>query len=177
MPDNTTASLPNTEWEYLHKRRFDIRLRCLTNRFYQQDRARVHELREGLVKAASLIAGSVAIAAIGNPDIVRWCAAVVFCGTAASLVFGWGPKARDAGRRAAEWTSLERDIEAAGERRFTEVQVDTWAARCNEIENGEPAPNKVLLERTYRRACQSLGVQAATGGPLGANWRPYVVLP
>lgn len=171
----TDHPLPDTEWAYLHRVRHDLKMRVLMNRLYQQERARRMELREGGVKAASLIAGSVAVAAVTTPDIVRACAAVIFAGTAASLVFGWGNKARDAGRRAAEWIALDRDIAAAGERHFTEVQLNAWMARCNEIEAGEPAANEVLLECCYRKAAEALGVKPAEGG--APTWRPVFVLP
>lgn len=163
------------EWTYLCGRHHALRMRVLINRMYQQERSRRMELREGVVKAASLIAGSVALAAVADTSVVRACAAVIFAGTAASLVFAWGNKARDAGRRAVEWTALDGDIAAAGERHFTEDQINLWSARCNEIEAGEPAANAVLLERCYRRATESLGGRPTPGGP--PTWRPVIVLP
>lgn len=56
--------LPQHEWEYLCSRRLQIRIRSLTNRLYQQDRQRIMELREGLVKAASIAAGSAAFSTL-----------------------------------------------------------------------------------------------------------------
>jgi hypothetical protein len=173
-----SASTDNdAEWSYLCKRRTDLKIRSLTNRIYQQERQRIMELREGAVKAASLIAGSVALFRLVDPQILTACLAVIFVGTACSLVFSWGTKARDAAKRASEWMSLDRDIEAAGERTFTEPQLDGWSARCNEIESGEPAPNKVLLERSYLRACEALGCEAPEGGPRFAGWRPVLLVP
>lgn len=115
------------------------------------------ETREGLVKVASLLAGSVALANVASPSVVRWAAAVIFCGTAASLVFAWGAKARDAARRSSDWAALERDIDSAGERHFTEVMLDAWTARCSEIEASEPKANERMLESSYSDACESLG--------------------
>ena len=167
--------MDTSEWDYLHKRRFDIRLRARMNRLYQQLRQATMELREGAVKVASLLAGSAAIAQVTNAGVVQAAAAVIFAGTAATLVFGWGPKARDAARRGSEWVALERDIEAAGERSFTEPQLDAWAARCNDIEASEPAPNRRMLERAYRMACEGLGAAPAAGGP--RLWLPAVLVP
>ena len=154
---HTVASSSDVEWDYLHSRRCRVVLRALSNRLYQQDRARIMERREGLVKAASLVAGSFAFANVVDPAAVKVSAAVIFAGTALSLVFGWGNKARDSMKRVNDWVSLERDIEAAGERRFSEEQVDQWTARCNEIEAGEPASNERRFELAYLRACEALG--------------------
>lgn len=156
-----------TEWGYLHQRRHSLKERALANRLYQQARQRIHELREGLVKAASLAAGSVALANVSTPTVVQWAAAVITVGTSASLVFGWGAKARDASRRAADWALLERDIEAAGERRFCEEQIDSWVARCNEIEAGEPAQNTILFARCSIQAAKALGAEPPIKPPFG----------
>jgi hypothetical protein len=167
--------MDQTEWSYLHQRRFDLRLRARMNRLYQQRRQAVMELREGAVKVASLIAGSVALANVANPVTVQIAAAVIFAGTAAALVFGWGSKARDAARRHGDWTAIEREIDAAGERRFSEADLDRWASRCNEVEASEPAPNRFMIERAYRTACTSLGATPTAGGPW--PWVPGLVVP
>jgi hypothetical protein len=164
---------PKSDWAYLNQRRHSLKERALANRLYQQARQRIHELREGIVKAASLAAGSVALANVSAPSIVQWAAAVITVGTSASLVFGWGAKSRDASRRAADWTLLERDIEAAGERRFSETQLDTWAARCNEIEAGEPAQNKILFERCSIQAAKALGAES----PIKSRFGWPVIVP
>ncbi len=162
--------------QYLWDRRQALKLRALTNRLYQQERSRLLELREGLVKAASLIAGSVALSRVVDPQVVSLCVAAIFAGTSASLVFGWGAKSRDAMRRAVEWTSLERDIDAAGERGFTEAQLNTWSARACEIEVGEPAMNPGLHERAYGRACESLGLAPVRAATWWQRHRPALVL-
>lgn len=162
-------------WDYLHQRRFDVRLRALANRLYQQERQRRFELLEGGVKVLSLVAGSVAFWRVAtDPEVVKWAAAVLFVLTAMSLVFGWGNKARDGARRASEWATLERDIEAAGERGFTEQQLAEWFARCNEIEIGEPPQHRILWERCYLRATKTLGGTPSIGGP--PTWWPVIVL-
>lgn len=48
-------------------------------------------------------------------------------------------------------------MELLGEREFSENDLARWAARCNEIEAGEPAAHSGLMERCYLRACQALG--------------------
>jgi hypothetical protein len=145
------------EFEYLSNRRSDIRLRALMNRMYYQERQSIFEFRDGTAKAISLISGSIAFANVADPVIVKYSAAAVTFAGVAALVFGFGNKARESAKRSAEWALLERDIESAGERDFTEHQLNDWAARCNEIEAGEPAPHPGLLERCYLRACDSLG--------------------
>lgn len=82
---------------------------------------------------------------------------MITASTAASLVFGFGAKARDSATRNSEWALLERDIELAGQPDFTETDLAKWAARCNEIEAGEPAAHAGLMERCYQRACTALG--------------------
>lgn len=165
----------DTEWKYLHQRHFDVRLRVRMNRIYQQRRQALMELREGLVKAASLVAGSVALANVADESIVKLAALVIFVGTASALVFGWGAKARDAARRTCEWVALERDIDAAGARNFSEAQLDLWTGRCCDIEAAEPEGNAFMLERSYRAACLSLGAAPARGGPW--RWVPAFIVP
>jgi hypothetical protein len=162
-------------WQYLWNRRVDLRLRVLTNQLYQQDRQRRLELLEGAVKVLSLLAGSAALAKMADPMAVQVAAAVLFGANSASLVFGWGTRARDASRRASDWAALDHDIQAVGERTFTEAHLAAWSARCSVIETGEPAANAVLLERSMRRACAALGAKPADGGP--ANWRPAILIP
>jgi hypothetical protein len=149
--------MTDQEAEYLWQRRYDIKVRALTNRIYYQERQRVFERREGIVKAASILAGSVAFANIADQEIVRWCAVAVTVASTASLVFGYGSKARDSAKRSAEWALLERDIEVAGERTFTEAQLGTWSARANEIEAGEPAAHALLFRKCHERAVAALG--------------------
>ena len=146
-----------TNDEYLHKLYYDIRLRALTNRFYYQERQRIFELRDNLVRASSLIAGSFAFVNLLNQEILKIAIGVVTAGNALSLVFGFGAKSRDSAKRTTEWALLERDIEAKGARDYVESDLSTWSARCNELEAGEPAPNKRLLEQSYLRACTALG--------------------
>lgn len=159
--------MDKSDFDYLWGRRSDIQLRALTNRLYQQERQRIFELREGFIKAASIFASSVAFAKVTDVAVVQWCAALIAAGSICALVFGFGNKARDAAKRSTEWAQLERDIEAAGQRTFTEDQLAQWAAKANEIEAGEPAANRILLERCYLRACESLG---ATPEPKGLPW-------
>lgn len=155
----THADHPNHDEnaDYLWSRRSGLKVRVLSNCMYQQDRARVHELREGMAKAASLVAGSVALSRVVPAQWIEWCLALICAVTTLSLVFGWGAKSRDASRRATEWMALDRDIEAAGERAFTEEQLSAWYARAAEIEFGEPAMNPALWERAYLKACEALG--------------------
>jgi len=164
------AAAPQTEHDYLWHRRQELRVRALTNRRYQLERQRVMEWREGAVKVASLAAGSVAIARIADPVLIYSAVAVIFVGTSASLVFGWGNKARDAAKRAAEWVAIDADIAAAGERDFSEDQLNAWEARCNLIESGEPAANLVLLETCQQLACDALG-RSVSGEHGIARWR------
>lgn len=168
----------NQDHEYLHGRRFDIRVQVRMNRHYQQRRQAAMELREGLVKVCSLIAGSVALANVTSPQIVQAAAAVVFAGTAGALVFGWGAKARDAAKRFVDWVALERDIDAKGERGFTEADLDAWQARCTDIESGEPAPNRRMLMQCHAAACKSLG-SPTDQHPGQAGWQrmPPVIIP
>jgi hypothetical protein len=165
-------------YKYLHDRRFEIRVQVRMNRHYQQRRQAAMEFREGLVKVCSLIAGSVALANVTDPQIIKAAAAVVFAGTAAALVFGWGNKARDAAKRFVDWVALERDIDATGERTFTEADLDAWQARCTAIESGEPAPNRRLLNACHMLACESLG-SSTDKHPGKATWQrlPPVIIP
>ena len=167
-----------TEFEYLWSRRSDVRLRALTNRIYYQERQRIFELREGIIKVISIFGGSLAFAKMASPGWVGWCAATITLCTAASLVFGFGTKARDSAKRSSEWALLERDIELAGEREFTELNLSTWRSRCNEIEAGEPSAHPGMFEKAYIRACAALSCTPTGPATLGfwhRNFPPFFI--
>jgi hypothetical protein len=149
--------MPETINEYLWQKRYDIKVRALTNRIYYQERGRLFEFREGFIKATSIVAGSVALARVAEPEIIQLCAAFITFASTLSLVFGYGQKARDSIKFSAEWALLEREIDQAGERDFTEHQINTWFARANEIEASEPSAHKRLLKRCHQRAVTALG--------------------
>lgn len=163
--------------DYLWKRRYEIKVRALTNRMYYLERQRLFEWREGFIKAASILAGSVAFAKVADAEIVQWCALIITAGSTLSLVFGYGNKARDSVKRSAEWAQLERDIELAGERGFTEEQLNQWTARANDIEAGEPAAHRALLERCYERAVEALGGTAEIKLNLFERYIPPINVP
>lgn len=142
---------------YLWKRRFNIKHRALVNRMYYLERQRIFEFREGFIKAASIVAGSVALANVADQQLLQLCAAFITLASTASLVFGYGNKARESMKLSGEWTRLERDIDLAGERLFTEDQINQWQARCCEIETEEPQAHSILLERCSERAKKALG--------------------
>jgi hypothetical protein len=167
----------DTEWDYLRNRWDNLRVRTLSNRLYQQERQRIMELREGLVKVASLVFGSVALSrVVKDQAIIDTGIAIIFAGNVSSLVFGWGSKARDAAKRAAEWVTLDRDIEKAGERHFTEDDLKLWYARCSEIESSEPAQNQALFDSCFRRACLLLRVKPPAEVPK-YFWRIFYFIP
>ena len=151
--------MTSDEYQYLWNKHHQLKLRVLANRIYQQERQRRFEFREGIIKAMSIIAGTVAFANVTNQNllIIKWCLFLITAFNIFALVFGYGNKARDSGKRAVDWTLLERDMEIVGERDFTESQLNQWIARCNEIEAGEPASHHVLMEICTERACNSLG--------------------
>lgn len=146
------------EYEFHWNRRHNVMVHALSNRIYQQERQRKMEFREATIKVASLLFGSAAFAAwLSNPDVAHVASAAVLVSTTCSMVFGFSAKARDAAKRATEWAILDRDINSVGPIDFTPDQVNSWAARCSEIEAGEPAPNHRLFQRSYERACKALG--------------------
>lgn len=164
-----------SDFEYLWKRRCDIQLRALTNRLYYQERQRIFEWRDGIVKVIALLAGSVAFSRVVPDLVVQICAAVITVSSAASLVFGFGTKARDSAKRSAEWASLEKEIEQRGERTFEEADIAKWAARCNEIEAGEPAAHPALFEECYQRACKALDSSPRGDAPK-YRWVPLRII-
>lgn len=169
--------MTDTDHEYLWNRRHEVKVRALTNRIYYQERQRIFEWREGFIKAASILAGSVAFAKVTDPQIIQWCAAFITAASTASLVFGYGNKARDSVKRSAEWAQLERDIEQVGERDFTEQQINQWFARANDIEAGEPAAHRILLERCYERAVEALGGTAEIKLNIFTRHIPPIMVP
>lgn len=141
--------MDDNEWNYLYGRRHQLIFKVQMNRHYQLQRQSWMEIAEGAIKVMSLVAGSVAFGKVSNPEVVQYLAALIFTGSAVSLVFNLGNRARDAAQRAGQWVSLLREIEAAGERRFSEEQIDAWCAKANEVEMSEPAANKWLLKRSF----------------------------
>lgn len=67
-------------------------------------------------------------------------------------------------------------MERAGERNLNEEQLNGWAARCNEIEVGEPAVHPGLWERSYQRACKSLGSTPKCEVSFFERHRPVIFL-
>lgn len=149
--------MTSDEHNYLWNRRYQLKVRVLANRIYQQERQRRFEFREGAVKALSIIAGSFAFFNIANKELIKWCVFLITVFNVISLVFAYGNKARDSGKRASDWTLLERDIDIVGERDFSEQQINEWLGRCNEIEAGEPAAHIILMELSTKRANVALG--------------------
>ncbi len=143
--------------DYLWQRRYDIKKRALINRLYYQERQRIFESREGIIKAFSIVAGSIAFARISDPYLIQWCAAIITLGSTVSLVFGYGNKARDSVKRSAEWAQLEREIDQVGERDYTEAQLNGWFAQANDLEASEPSAHRILFERCYERTVENLG--------------------
>lgn len=145
---------------YLWTRRHDLKVRALMNRLYYQERRRIFELRENVVKAASLISGTIAFANVSSPMVVTVCAAVITAASACSLVFSFGAKSRDSAQRTVEWIGLERSIDLAGERNFTDSDLNEWTARAHDIEATEPAAHQGMLDQCHNRACTALGSPA-----------------
>lgn len=170
------ADVSAEDWDYVCKRWDNLRMRTLSNRLYQQERQRIMERREGLVKVASLVFGSVALSrVVKDQSVIDAGLAIIFAGNVSSLVFGWGSKARDAAKRAADWASIDKEIEKVG-RHFNENTINLWYSRCNEIESNEPAPNHSLFEICSQRACDTLGLKAGAGGPK-IDWRLFRFIP
>ena len=169
--------MTEADHDYLWKRRHEVKVRALTNRMYYQERQRIFECREGLIKAASILAGSIAFARVADQEIVQWCAAFITASSTTSLVFGYGNKARDSVKRSAEWALLERDIDLVGERDFTEQQINQWFATANEIEADEPAAHRILLERCYERAVDALGGTAEIKLGIFGRHLPLIMIP
>lgn len=92
------------QFRYMWNRRAAIQLRALSNRIYYQERQRIFETREGIIKVIAILGGSLAFSRIADAELVQWCAAAITISTAASLVFGFGTKARDSAKRSSKWT-------------------------------------------------------------------------
>lgn len=170
------------DFDYYWARRNDVMVRALTNRFYQQERQRKMEFREAAIKIVALVSGSASFATLPaltsiGPHLPAIAGAVVVVATTCSMVFGFASKARDAAKRATEWAMLDRDIHSIGPQIFTADQVNSWAARCNEIEAGEPAPNYLLLQRSYERACEAIGATPSKIGSKFNKFLPIILIP
>lgn len=174
--------MEQTEREYSWARRNEVLVRSLTNRIYQQERQRKMEFREAAIKVISLVSGSAAFASLPlvsglSAHIPAYAGAIVVIATTCSMVFGFAAKARDAAKRSTEWAMLDRDINAIGPQKFTAEQVNEWAARCSEIEAGEPAPNLRLLQRSYERACEATNSTPSKKLGRFERYLPVILIP
>lgn len=172
------------DFNYYWEHRNSVMVRTLTNRIYQQERQRKMEFREAAIKVVSLVSGSAAFATLPSiasttlgPHIPAVAGAIVVLATTCSMVFGFAAKARDAAKRATEWAMLDRDIHAVGPQDFTAQQVNSWAARCSEIEAGEPAPNLLLFQRSYERACEAIGSTPSKVSGKLSRFMPVILIP
>lgn len=168
-PDSSDGS-----YRYLWGRRSAVKHAAQTNRLYQLERQQIMEWRENIIKVCSVFGGTLAFTETASDQVRVWAGAAVVFANLMSLVFGYGAKARDASKRTAEWTLLARDIEAAGERDFTEEQIKEWAARCHTIEVGEPIANKWLLVRCSEMSASSMKAKIdAPPRPWYEKWRIF----
>ncbi|KAF3999202.1 hypothetical protein [Glaciimonas immobilis] len=149
--------MTDAHFTYIWNRRHELKVRTLMNRLYYQERRRIFENRENVVKAASLLFGTIAFANVASPDIIKICAAIITGASACSLIFSFGVKARDSAQRTSEWIALERSIDIRGETEFTEADLNQWTARAHDIEATEPAAHQGILDQCHNRACTALG--------------------
>lgn len=163
------ASHQNPEFLQIH-------VRAYANRLYQQDRWRILERRENVVKAASVVLGTAAFADIKgffgqNSELLAVLLLLFVVVNAVALVFQWGAKSRDAAKRSAEWTLLVREMEKAGAAECGPEHLNLWRSRCAEIESGEPSANEYLKWRAIDRACETLDAEKIV--PAG-RWKNFV---
>jgi hypothetical protein len=158
---------------YLWKRRYAELYRAELSGLYHRKRERFFALLDRGGKALSLIAGTAAFSSLlASADDKALAGLGVAISTLPGLVFAWSDKARQHGELAQKFIQVQAEIVGAGERSFTEEQVDAWSANLRRLEASEPPTLTGLV-----RLCQNQLAFAAgdydSVHPLG--WKRYFV--
>jgi hypothetical protein len=112
---------------------------------YHRKRERAFDLADRLTKATAIIGGSAAWAAVTEPGLVKWVAAIIAATATLSLVFGFSERSRKHSELAQKFCLLEASIVQKGERDFEERDVDQWQAEALRIEATEPPALSALV--------------------------------
>ena len=103
-----------------------------------------------MIKLLSLIGGSAAVTRIATTDLIIAIGLTIAIANALGLVMAYADRSRKHAELACSFKKLEGEIVAAGERDFTEQDLNQWEAKLREIEVGEPPELSTLI-----RMCQN----------------------
>jgi len=132
--------------EYLWGRRSSLLWRTRLSALYHQKHARFFDIFEKVVKAAGVGGGSAAFALAADKDLVRMIGAIVAAMSALSLVFAFGDRNRKHQELAKDFKNLEAAICEAGERGYSEDDINVWEGKYARIEAAEPAALGALVQ-------------------------------
>lgn len=138
------------EKEYLWGRREGVVYGATLSTMYHRRRERFFSLLDRWDKVLTLVLGASAFVKVFGDDTVTWLGIPFGLLASCSLIFDFAERARQHSQLASAFKGLEADVEAKGERGFTEDDVDAWAARLRRIEADEPATYNIVV-----RLCQN----------------------
>ncbi len=104
---------------------------------YHRKRERFFDLLDKCTKAATVLAGASLLSELVK-DHLPFVAACISGAGLLSLVFGYSDRKQRHRELAESFALLCAEIEEAGEKSFTEAQLDVWAARIWSINAKEP---------------------------------------
>jgi hypothetical protein len=164
MNSNAQPGNDEVEQEWLWEKREKLLLRAELSTVYHRKLERALSRSDRLIKLLSLIGGSAAITRVATTDLIIAIGLMIAIANALGLVMAFADRSRKHAELACSFKKLEREIVAAGERDFTERDVNQWEAELREIEIGEPPELSALI-----RICQN--EQALARGDLKHVYR------
>lgn len=126
--------------------RHGVQYRVQLSTIYHRKRERFFALLDRLGKACALIAGTAVFSKLLLEDFKAYAGLFVAVVTLLSLVFSWADKARLHNELAQKFFQVQAAIAAAGERGFTEEQINLWKSQIHLIEVGEPPTLSGLVQ-------------------------------
>ena len=162
----SSTAVPKNDVEegWLWDKREGILTRAELSTLYHRKLERVLSRTDRLIKLLSLIGGSAAIARVATTDVIVAIGLTIAIANGLGLVMAFADRSRKHAELASSFKLLEREIVAAGERDFTERDLNQWEASLREIEAGEPPDLSALV-----RICQN--EQALARGDLKHVYR------
>jgi hypothetical protein len=143
---------------YLWKKRHAVLYHAELSSLYHRKRERFFALFDRGSKAFALIAGTAAFSSLlETAEAKSYAGLVVALVTIPGLVFGWADKARLHSDLAQKFTQIQAEIAQAGERDFTEQQLNEWSAKLRLIEATEPPALSALVKHCQNQLAAASG--------------------
>jgi len=158
---------------YLWPRRESVLYRVQLSTLYHRKRERFLAFLDRAVSAIAIVGGSAAFANLGGPGYAKLAAAVIALTSTIGLVFGLGERARRHSELARQFLDLEAQMILAGERDFSEADVNRWDATVRAIEASEPPTLGALVVQCQNELAR---VREQPDKIVVLNWRQRLLM-